>query len=964
MKLMSLLRANSKSGQIPYILFVTLFCFSTIAALIFQKIVIPVLSPETSSTGLLPNDPTYFHMVASDLANRISLNGWIEWQLFPDIGATGNVAILAVLYVLFGVDPSLLVPMNAGLHALSGVLLYKITLEVSDNHRLGIYAGIVAAVLFVIFPSSLSWYSQNHKDTFSIAGVLFVLLAWLKSTNLSVFSDWIKSLILYIVGIGLILIVRPYILKLIILATILIFLIFLCLSCFKKFRSLKSANLFFFLTLIITALSLNVVSEQVSNAKDFQLLGGTYQDWQPKSWVWTSSGLLPSKLEENVETIARTRVGLIDYGLKVKANTMIDQEATPSSVVQVIAYLPRAFQIATLAPFPITWFTNSNPIYLITSLEMVIYYLSLPGIFLLLVYNRKINVFISIYFSSFFLVVFGFVNANIGTLYRMRYSYLFVLFALGIIGWLRFLNERGYLKYTFNNFTIPQEVISLGEISTKNQKSKRKTLISNILFVASLTFIAYIGFFFRDVLMVKSFGLSTSLDGFFLATVIPMFFVSVLCIPLGETFIPFYLDMKEKLSTQEIKARVSQISFFVTLILFMLCILIYSIAAFVFRIISQANSNISELTYLSSIALLLLLLSGAVILGKAILNANGKSDLMAISDVITPIFAVIAVVIFGNKFGVVAVMWGMILGSIVNLVVLEMLCKRYSITLFPKPYFGDMKKMTDFFIQSVPLSISAFFISGTIPIASFFALQLSEGSVAAFSLGNKMVFIITSLVATTLSAVMLPYFSKLTAKSHIFSARSELSFFLLMATIISIPISIGLYYWAEEIISFLFSSQKFDTQDTYDVMRVMQLSVVQIPFFASNLLFVKYAIAIKRMTVIALITGLGLIVNLITLLIMVKYMGIGGIAFSISVSTMVTSLLFIFFMIKSNHISFFDALVILLNWILFLTLIICTHFKSIPSVYVALLAYIFLIGCYFRVLKFDLSNSHYGSVSS
>lgn len=52
-------------------LWIIFFCYSCCAALIFQKILLSIISPETAGTGLMPNDAAYFHEVASKLALEI-----------------------------------------------------------------------------------------------------------------------------------------------------------------------------------------------------------------------------------------------------------------------------------------------------------------------------------------------------------------------------------------------------------------------------------------------------------------------------------------------------------------------------------------------------------------------------------------------------------------------------------------------------------------------------------------------------------------------------------------------------------------------------------------------------------------------------------------------------------------------------------------------------------------------------
>ena len=112
-------------------LWVLFFSFSTVTALLFQKLLLPHLPSMHAGSGLLFGDAEYFHQVASTVADKINQNGWTEWSLFPDVGATANVALLSALYALFGKDPSLIIPVNAAVHATCGLLIR------SEERRVG-----------------------------------------------------------------------------------------------------------------------------------------------------------------------------------------------------------------------------------------------------------------------------------------------------------------------------------------------------------------------------------------------------------------------------------------------------------------------------------------------------------------------------------------------------------------------------------------------------------------------------------------------------------------------------------------------------------------------------------------------------------------------------------------------------------------------------------------------------------
>ena len=52
------------------------------------------------------------------------------WLLFFCLAVARNVVILGVLCAVFGVDPTLIIPINAALHALGGVIVSLMALSV------------------------------------------------------------------------------------------------------------------------------------------------------------------------------------------------------------------------------------------------------------------------------------------------------------------------------------------------------------------------------------------------------------------------------------------------------------------------------------------------------------------------------------------------------------------------------------------------------------------------------------------------------------------------------------------------------------------------------------------------------------------------------------------------------------------------------------------------------------------
>ena len=952
--------ANSFNPRenITFILWVVFFCYTVCAALIFQKLLLPLFPTLHAGGGLLSNDAVYFDSVASTLAENIRLNGWGSWQLYPAVGAAGNVAVLGALYVIFGHDPALIIPVNAAIHALGGVLIFLIAREVSGKESVGTYAGVIAAILFVIFPSALNWYGQIHKDGYAIAGTLLTFLTWAKAFNGQHNVRGLLTLILgQLVGAMLVASVRPYGLKLLLVATIAVWFVVVMNALLRRqlLRQVK-VIIFFFLAAITLIAGIKFTAAIISDS-DAAKLGDAYENWQDTEgdWQWQNSLWLPDSVENYAELTSRTRAGMIAYGLSENAKSMIDEHVRPQNVVEVAGYLPRALQVALLAPFPSTWLENISVTRLVALGEMIIYYLCFPGVFLLLYYNRKPAVIAAVFFAVFFLTVHGFTTANMGTLYRLRYAYLFIVLLLGLLGWFTWLDKTGVLNRLLHLLQPPAKLILTEDAPGYTHKEKRKEAIGSGSIVMGLTLLTFIGFFLRDIMMARTFGLGAALDGFFIALMLPMFIVTVLCMPLGTAFVPVYLNVKERMRPQVANMIVSSVSFWTIICLLVMCLMLYIVGPSLLPRLSANNPSMDmqQLIPLLDIALPILLFSGVVILGNSVLNANGRAVLTSTAQMVVPIAAILALFIFGNNYGIKVVMYGMVVGQILNLLIVQYYLRHYEITLIPQLGLINQAEFSPLLLQYLPLVVSAFFVAVATPVATMLAMSLPEGGVSAFNLGSKVVIFVTGLVSTAISTVMLPYFSVLIAKNHLISARRELSFFLLLATFISIPISAGLYIWAESIVRLMFQGGAFNNASIELVTRVMQYTVVQLPFFVCNSLLLKFATATKHVFAITAVALIGLLVNVGVSILLMKHMGVSGIALGASISMLLSTVLLVLMLVRYWHIAKFDALIMLLNWLLFVTLLMCIHFESIPSIYVTILAYTILLVGYFNSLISD-----------
>lgn len=936
------------------------FCYASILSLLFQKVVLPSLPSLHAGFGLLKNDAFFYHQSALVLAEQIRQHGWSAWSAWSaQEGTTGNVGVLSALYAIFPPSPALIIPVNAFFHATSAALLLLIGRELWPG-RVGNLAGLIAAGLFIIFPSALSWYSQPLKDSYVIAGMLIIFYSWIIA--LKPFSSWrglLRPLALMAAGILLVVFVKPYYLKLLIVVLLLtIFVLAFQLAWIKHTRKIQVLSFFLLAgALLLSAIVVTRPYQTVYASGESYAEGGTEAGTAvgsagavgsaEKKWEWKNSSWLPGVLERNMELAARTRIGMIRFNQKVGAGSLIDENAAPQSAVELVEYLPRALQIGLFAPFPDTWLQKPSAMRLIAVAETACWYLLFPGLLLALYYRRSVDMTVTLLFAGFFLAVFSFVTPNVGTLYRYRYVFEFLLIVAAAGGWVQlYLNRRG--KGGGSPVNTANGTLEAGGVQDNSAKQSRHTskkkLVSTALTVSMLTLLGYLGFFARDLFMIRSFGAGNEMDIFFLGSMIPMFFISVLSMPVGTSIIPVYSALRNSEEATASTRLIGGTLFFQAILMACLSVLLYFFAPLLFAALGlqYSGEKLSSILEVMNVYLLIMLTGGVIIVANAVLNAEGRLVFPSVAQLIVPCVVILVLMVFGASYGIYAAVYGMLLGQIANLALVvvalhdrKMLAAAFRAdwsvvrSNFPLQQYG--------ILAAAALSTALF-----IPLANAIAATLSSGSVAIIGMGTKVIILITGVIGMGMTTVLLPYFSSLVAKSHHLKAQSDLSFFLLFATVVSIPLALVLRLFAAALTYKLVAGAAVKDDDINELIRTIQFGVAQLPFFTCSLIAVKYITAYQRSGIILLSSLVGLVLTIVLSHVFVGMLGVSGISLAMTIAMAVSAIILVVYVSYLRHLPTTDSVFIFANWLVFAAMFVGLHYHIYIELIIFGIIYILL----------------------
>lgn len=413
------------------------FFYALLVGLLIQLVMLPFVMPALDAGhGLLKGgDWLWFHQEAVQLANRIHHEGWAVWELRPQGNAP--IGIAAAAYALTGIsEPWILMPLNAGLFAVGATCLYMMFALIASPQL-----AFAATMLYVLFPSAAVIFGQIHKDVWSIAGIALVALVWARFSVCRMLG-WKGAgiqVMLALTGVLLVWLVRPYLVQVVLAASILTVFVIARAGFSRSHRVKHSlpwwAGVISTITLLVIFIFVNPTG--VSETSE------TSETVEPVAWNRTE--LIPVSIDNALSKFAERRRAFTEGYPHAGSN--IDTEVQFHSAVDVVRYIPRALQIALFAPFPDMWGrTGVSPgakyMRIVAGIEMAFTYLLLPGVVLLFMrHELGGTTTVALIQAAVPIIILALVVSNLGTLYRMRYAYMQLLNGLGLIGWVMWLQH-------------------------------------------------------------------------------------------------------------------------------------------------------------------------------------------------------------------------------------------------------------------------------------------------------------------------------------------------------------------------------------------------------------------------------------------------------------------------------------------------------------------------------------------
>ena len=907
----------------------------------FQKVALPLLPGLDAGHGLLIHDPITAHNAAVTYANKIREFGWGQWKLFPTGSEGGNIGILSALYALFGPDPALFIPFNAAAEATCALMIYRLGPALWPG-RIGAIGGLVAAVLFLVFPSSLQWYGQNLKDAFVIAGMLMMLYVQLRLLQQDDGHDapGLPQLLLLMLG-GAVLCAtfRPYMPILLLAVFGMCWLVVAVALCARRMlvqeRRLLARGALMLAVLAPVALfaAKSNVAEMAleENGATTSQASSAESSAQFQSWAWQESTWMPHAADHIFQRVSELRKHFAAYGTSTAANSAIDANRVPESAPEVLMYLPRALQIGLFAPFPETWQERVSAPRLVGALETSVWYLFFPGALLLAWRRPSRALLFGACFAAILLAVLSYINPNVGTLYRQRFGvWMFVLLA-GAVGWMSMLSP-GLRRIAENRMDLAGASDFPGKVDGAPGGGIESMVAAGSL-VLIVTLVCFLGFTARDLLLIREFGATSMMDGYFFAAMLPTFLITCFAMPMADALMRAFVECNIGQGLKQAEGIVRTVLWNGCLGMVGVSLLLYACAEPLMHIGMRGRGPeaVHSAVTMFRCFLPLLFLSVWTVVGNAVLSGLHRFRTVALTQLVVPVLAVGAIVIFPNRYGPYPAIFGMVAGALLHTLLIGWRLSKLGFVLWPKP--SSLTQLPASVTRSYKrLALAALVGSAAIPIGYVIAgLVPGDGGVSAWALASKLTTLFSSLSSAAVAFVVLPHFSRL-VRHHVALLRNDMRLLLVIGNAAGGFGTVMLGLFAVPIAAALFSHGNTDERHIVMFADILRIGALQLPVAITYTVMTKISGVVGTSSRALAGSAIALVVNAMLAYLLVHYIGILGLAAASLIATVLATLFLSTMTRRACGLRMRDVAVLCLSWVVWAAITLASNVDWMHSV--------------------------------
>lgn len=433
-----------------------------------------------------------------------------------------------------------------------------------------------------------------------------------------------------------------------------------------------------------------------------------------------------------------------------------------------------------------------------------------------------------------------------------------------------------------------------------------KRWAKNTIIVATITLISKILGFLRDTVLAYFYGANGVSDAYLVAQTIPEFAFSLVIQAIAVGYIPIYSELKS--TGDEGNKEAKKFTDILLSDTYLLCIvLIIIINLFPRQFVGIFASGFTEETTLIAVKLVRIIV--IAMLGKstvsiigAFLQSNDDFAVNAFTGIPFDIIVVISIAL-SSIWGEDILGWGFLFAVMFQAVMISIRARKFQYKFKPQINFTSthIKKMFSLFL---PVCIGVGANQINLIVDRTLASTVSIGGISAMNYANKVDNIMENIIVLSLAAVMYPAFAKYAAEKNYKMLGQVGTTTLNTVCAVMAPIAAGTMLFAYEIVEILFGHGAFDQAATHLTAQAMSFYSIGVVFTAWRAILTRIFYSAQKVNIVTVNSCIAIAVNIVCNLILVRPMGISGLALATSLSSIVAVILMMISLKKLIHVNY------------------------------------------------------------
>lgn len=409
--------------------------------------------------------------------------------------------------------------------------------------------------------------------------------------------------------------------------------------------------------------------------------------------------------------------------------------------------------------------------------------------------------------------------------------------------------------------------------------------LKNIFIVSSTTLLSRVSGFARDACFFSIFGLSEISAAFLFAFTIPNLFRRLLGEgALSSAIIPILSDQYIKHGKEAVGALLTKIIFrlfFVVMIITLigtgLSAVITKCSSLEYKWIISAHFIILVLPYMIFVCVAAMISAALNVLGHfftASLNAIWLNISMIIALMIGKFCGSSEI----QKLDILS--FGVIIGGIVQCVIPMLVFRIHISSAKKKSNYSYNDELQEILRLFWPGFFGAAVAQINLLASRSLAYFYSASSVSVLYLANRLTELPLGIFASAISIVFFPDLSKsaVSSKESASPLRESFNQGITALLWILLPSALGLFCIKKEILSTFFEWGNFGVSDSEQILPILSIYCISIPFYGISSFLVRSFHAIKDMRTPVYIGCIMLVINILLTIFLMEMYGVLGIA--------------------------------------------------------------------------------------